>query len=103
MRPLNILPLAIATLLGYSCATTSDRGEVVHIQEVEGFSGYNVYTRKANPPKFTVYKTRSVQNAKSYKRVQSEKDKRQDDISNLYYYRSTNPLRLTRIRLRRFR
>ena len=91
----------IYLLLFLGCAAEPQKGEVIHIQEVEGLSGYNVYIRDAETPQFTTYAI--IKNTEPFRTPGTDNiDSKTDSLSPLYYYRSSNPKRLTRKRLRRF-
>jgi hypothetical protein len=100
---LEIILLAFAVLYGYSCSQNV-RGKEIYVNEAEGLSGYTVYVRDAEPPPVYTYNIREPQKKEFVKLLgpDDKKDKKTESISPLYYYRSLNPNRLTRIRLRRF-
>ena len=100
MKHLNyLLPLALVVFFGYSCAADK-KGKATHVQEFEGFSGYTVYVRDAEPSPVSTYIIRKSK-IKPSENIKSEQEYDRP-YSSLYYYRSSNPNRLTRIRLRRF-
>ncbi len=99
---LVVLPSVFFVLLG--CADDVRKGEAFYVQEVEGLPGYTVYIRDAETPKVTrTFEARSPRAEKTMQVQEPDNmDKTTNPLSSLYYYRSTNPNRLTRVRLRRF-
>lgn len=103
-----VLSSAFLVLLG--CAEEVRRGEVTYVQEAEGLTGYMVYTRDAETPQVTrTYKIRKTYASKVFQSAGSgprksvdKNENKKNMLSPLYYYRSSNPMRLTRVRLRRF-
>ncbi len=83
---------------------------MTYIQETDGLPGYTVYTRDAETPEVTrTYEIKNTNTGKVFqpagsgqKKSVDKKEKKNSIISPLYYYRSSNPMRLTRVRLRRF-
>ena len=100
MKNINyLLPLVLVVSFGFSCAAYR-KGDAIHVQEYEGFSGYTVYVRDVEPSPVSTYIINKPEIEPS-ENIKSE-EKHDRPYSSLYYYRSSNPHRLTRIRLRRF-
>jgi hypothetical protein len=105
---LVVLSSVFVVMLG--CADDVKRGEIKYVQETEGLPGYTVYIREAETPKVTrTYKIKNTHASKVFqpsgsgqKESVDKKENKMDTLSPLYYYRSSNPVRLTRVRLRRF-
>ncbi len=107
MKRLYLVKAFLIVIFGYGCAGNSDKGETIYVQEAEGLSGYTVYIRDAAPPPTgNVYEVRKINDDRFSPSPELEPDDKEippGTLSTLYYYRSPNPNRLTRIRLRRFR
>lgn len=111
-RPLYILPMVLTVLLMYSCAGNERRGEKIYVPGAGGLPGYTIYIRDVEPPVTKVYEIEKNKETKEFLSQKSDgenkigelnkEEKGRNSLSSLYYYRSPNPNRLTRIRLRRF-
>jgi hypothetical protein len=102
-RPFNNLLLLFAVFVACGCAAEKKGGEVIHVQKYDGLSGYTIRIRNAKPSPVATYKILKTKDTGSSSVLESDKkDNKQASVSPLYYYRSSNPNRLTRVRLRRF-
>jgi len=113
LRCFSLFLLILTALLIYSCAAKERKGEQTYVPGAGGLPGYTVYVRDAEPPKVTrVYELKKGNEVRQFPLDKpdegettdkaSNADKKVESLSPLYYYRSPNPNRLTRIRLRRF-
>lgn len=111
-RYFSLFPLILTALLIFSCAVKERKGEQTYIPGAGGLPGYTIYVRDAESPKFKVFESNKGNEIRQFPLQKTEEDdkidkaskanKRVESLSPLYYYRSPNPNRLTRIRLRRF-
>jgi hypothetical protein len=114
-RCFSLFPLILTALLIFSCAAKERKGEQTYVPGAGGLPGYTIYVRDAESPKFSVFESNKSNEIREFPLQKPEEgdkidkaskaskaNKRIKSLSPLYYYRSPNPNRLTRIRLRRF-
>lgn len=111
-RCFSFFSLILTALLIYSCAAKERKGEQTYVPGAGGLPGYTIYVRDAESPNFRVYELNKSNEIRQFPLQKpdevdktdkaSKADKKVEPLSPLYYYRSPNPNRLTRVRLRRF-